>query len=180
MNNLRLAIAEPLKVTIRPTFGPCVTCVKVRSISLASRESNGVTSTPNDGATVWIAVNWPISGDDHARDRWCNLLEQLRPLRTQTKLVLNKSRGIAAGSRQALDQSAVDRIGDTHEDDRNGLSHPLQLTYPRSADNQNKVRSERSQFWRIFSIKVRIASTPAIVNLQIAAQYPAAFLQPTS
>ena len=31
-----------------------------RSISPASRTSTGLTSTPNDGATDWIAANWPI------------------------------------------------------------------------------------------------------------------------
>ena len=31
-----------------------------RSISDASRASTGINSTPNDGATAWMAANWPI------------------------------------------------------------------------------------------------------------------------
>ena len=31
-----------------------------RSISPASRTLTGLTSTPSDGATAWIAPNWPI------------------------------------------------------------------------------------------------------------------------
>ena len=31
-----------------------------RSISPASREPSGLTSTPSDGATVWIAANSPV------------------------------------------------------------------------------------------------------------------------
>ena len=52
--------ANPLDVTINPLFDPRANAVTSRSISLASRMSTGLNSTPNDGATDWIEANWPI------------------------------------------------------------------------------------------------------------------------
>src|SRR5205823_5630990 len=52
--------ANPLEVTIRPQVDPRANAVTSRSISLASRRSSGLNSTPNEGATDWIEANWPI------------------------------------------------------------------------------------------------------------------------
>ena len=49
--------ADGLAVTITPPVAdPAMVC----SISLASRASIGVNSTPSAGATAWIAPNWPV------------------------------------------------------------------------------------------------------------------------
>src|SRR6516165_6686039 len=44
---------------IRPSADPRANPAMPRSISAASRTPIGVNSTPNDGATVWIAANPP-------------------------------------------------------------------------------------------------------------------------
>ena len=49
-----------LAVTIRPPFGERAKAATARSISPASRMLTGLTSTPSDGATAWMAPNWPI------------------------------------------------------------------------------------------------------------------------
>ena len=51
--------APVLPVTIRPLFAFCPNAVMARSTSPASRTSTGRNSTLSDGATAWIAANWP-------------------------------------------------------------------------------------------------------------------------
>src|SRR5262245_14108401 len=55
----RFTSVNALGVTIRPPFAERAKAVIARSISLASRKPIGRNSTPNDGATDWIAPNWP-------------------------------------------------------------------------------------------------------------------------
>ena len=52
--------ATVLAVTIRPPLPERANAVTARSISGASRTSTGLNSTPKDGATAWMAANWPI------------------------------------------------------------------------------------------------------------------------
>jgi hypothetical protein len=47
-----------LGVTIRPAFEERAKAVTVRSISPTSRTPTALNSTPNDGATAWIALKW--------------------------------------------------------------------------------------------------------------------------
>src|SRR5262249_3579209 len=51
---------NPLAVTIKPLFGEPAKVATPRSISLPSRTTTELTCTPWDGATDWIAANWPI------------------------------------------------------------------------------------------------------------------------
>jgi len=54
--------------TIRPPFAPAANAVMPRSISSASRTPIAVSSTPNAGATVWIAAKPPDpAGTDGSR-----------------------------------------------------------------------------------------------------------------
>src|SRR5262245_59290892 len=46
-----------LPITIMPLSEPCANAARARSISPASRTSTGRSSTPSDGASVWIAPN---------------------------------------------------------------------------------------------------------------------------
>ena len=56
----RWTFANALPGTIIPPFEPRAKAVRARSISPASRTLIGFTSTPSDGAAVWMAPNWPI------------------------------------------------------------------------------------------------------------------------
>ena len=55
----RCTKVNALGVTIRPSFAERLKAVTARSISPASRKPIGRNSTPNEGATDWIAPNWP-------------------------------------------------------------------------------------------------------------------------
>ena len=82
-------MANALPVTIRPPVAERANAVIARSISPASRASTGLTSTPNDGATAWIAPNWPvpevrrIPKDRRSRHARRDLFEQLQPFPAQ-------------------------------------------------------------------------------------------------
>ena len=61
-----------------------------RSISAASRTSTGLNSTPNDGATAWMAAELADPGGDggipkdrRPRHAGRDLLEQLQPFPAQ-------------------------------------------------------------------------------------------------
>src|SRR5215467_13282437 len=54
---MTMAAADALPVTIRPPFGRRAKAAMSRSISFGSRTLIGVTSTPSVGATAWIAAN---------------------------------------------------------------------------------------------------------------------------
>ena len=87
----QIAMKRPsvaLAVTIRPPFGARANAATARSISPASRTSIGLTSTPSDGATAWIAAELAdpvavggIPKDRRSRHARRDLLEQLQPFR---------------------------------------------------------------------------------------------------
>src|SRR2546429_257091 len=60
MINSRWIAVNADAVAISPPFGRWANAVTARSISPASRTSTGLSSTCNDGATAWMAANWPI------------------------------------------------------------------------------------------------------------------------
>ena len=83
-----------------------------RSISAASRMLMGLTSTPTDGATAWIAANWPIPEGTSADpaglrrvSRRRDFLEQLQPFAAQAVFELDESGGVAARPRQAVNEA---------------------------------------------------------------------------
>src|SRR5262245_21686990 len=55
----RWVVAPGLPSTIRPPPDACANAARARSISPLSRTSMGRSSTPSDGASAWIAPNWP-------------------------------------------------------------------------------------------------------------------------
>src|SRR4051794_13025727 len=74
---------------------------------------------------------------------WGDLLEQLQPLRTERKVQLHKSRGVAAGSRQRRDKPAADGISDLGKHNWHTASFTLKGTDTGAADRQDGVRCER-------------------------------------
>ena len=90
-----------------------------RSISPASRTLIGLTSTPSDGATAWMAANWPIpaamAGSRRTAARvtpGAICFEQLQPFPAQAVFEHRETSGVAARPRQAVDEAGADRIGD--------------------------------------------------------------------
>ena len=95
----------------------------------ASRTLTGLTSTPSDGATAWIAANWPspagiggIPKDCRSRHARRDLLEQFQPFPAHAVFELDKTGGVAARPRQAVDEAGADRIEGLREHDRHGAA----------------------------------------------------------
>ena len=74
---------------------------------------------PNDGATAWMAPNWPIPAatagsrkDRRSRHAGRDLLEQLQPFSAHAVFELGKAGGVAARPCQARDEAGADRVDD--------------------------------------------------------------------
>ena len=89
---------------------------------------------------------------------------------------MNEPGGVAAGPRQALDETAPTGSV-TCEHDRHGAGRLQQGRHGCGARGQDDVRRERDQFRRVFTHAVGIASAPAIIDPNIAAVDPAQLLQ---
>ena len=130
---------------------------RVRSISPTSPTPTALNSTPNDGATAWIALNWAgpigkIAKHCYPRHARRDLFEQLQPFRAEAKFVRGKTGGVPARSRQARDHAASDWVADHREHDGHGAGRLLQCLNAWGGRGQNDVRRERHQFRGIFSI----------------------------
>src|SRR5262245_56036831 len=122
---------------IRPALALRTKAVTARSISLASRTSIGVSSTPKEGATAWMAPNCPLpdaclgsrSTATRARPGAISLSSSNHFTLT---LYSAKSRSVAARPCQALDEAATDRVPDVHEYDRHGPGRFQQIGQTRA------------------------------------------------
>ena len=156
-----------------------------RSISPASRTSTGFNSTPSDGATAWIAANWPIPSADGAipkdrrsRHAWRDLLEQFQPFRAHAVFERGEAGGVAARPRQAVDEAGADRIGTLTNTigtvrivgcSGSSVEPPVaKMTSGASATNSAAYRR----------MCVGIARAPANVDPHVAAVGPAQLRQP--
>ncbi len=88
-----------------------------RSISAASRRLTGLNSTPSDGATAWIAANWPIPAVRlGSRRTAARVTPGAISLSSSSHFPLmlysncNEAGGVAARSRQTFDEAGADRI----------------------------------------------------------------------
>ena len=108
----------------------------LRSISGASRTPIGLTSTPNDGATAWIAPNSPpATGLPGSRrtaarvTRGAILFEQFKPFPTHAVLKTQEAGGVTARPRQAIDEAGADWIDNDREHDRHVAGRLLQRAH---------------------------------------------------
>jgi hypothetical protein len=118
----RLTAVNVLAVTIKPPFDERANAVTARSISSASRTPTGHTSTPNDGAAAWITANWPIpeamsgSRSTATRFSWGEMsLSSSSHFALMTYFEHDKSGGIAARLRKAIDEAGANWVDDTRE-----------------------------------------------------------------
>ena len=147
-----------------------------RSISPASRILTGLTSTPSDGATAWIAPNWPvpvamdgIPKDRHSRHAGRDLLEQFQPFSAHAVFELSKAGGVAARPRQAVDDSRR-RPDRRPRGTRSARCGSPAATPPRAiAVSQNDVRRERDQFRCVSANGVDVVAAPAGIDPHVAA-----------
>ena len=145
----------------------------------------GLTSNPADGAAVWIAPNWPvplvkagIAKHGYPRHAGRDLSEQLQPFGADAVFEQHETGGVATRPRQAVDEAGADRIGDDREHDRHRAGCLQQRPRGCRTVRDDHVRRKRGQFGSVPANVDRIASGPADVDAQVAADGPARLLQP--
>ena len=111
---------------IRPPFGEAAKAVTPRSISPGSRKLTGFTSIPNDGATDWMAPNWPIPAAVVGSRRTATRFSAgAISLRSSNHFALmpysNKTKPVALPpGRARLSTKPADGIDSVREHDRHG------------------------------------------------------------
>jgi hypothetical protein len=107
-----------------------------------------------------------------------DLFQQLQPFRGDAVLAGDEPGGVAAGSRQAVDETGGNRIADNREYDRDGAGRLQQRTHGRGAMRQDDVGRERGQLRRVPANFAGIAGGPARLDADVAANVPAQQRQP--
>ena len=157
-----------------------------RSISAASRTLTGLDSTPSDGATAWMAANWPIpaamAGSRKTAARVTSgaiWLEQLQPFPAHAVFEHREAGGVAARPRQAVDETGADRIGDDREHDRHGAGRLQQRRHGRGASTARMTSgASAANSAACLRMSSGIGRGPARVDPHVAADGPAQLLQP--
>ena len=101
-----------------------------------------------------------------------DLFQKLQPLSAQGPFEVDEAGDISAGPRQAVDESAADRIGDCDEYDRNGGCILLESGHRRGRDRHDHVRPQSRQLARVGSEPVIVAARPTLFEMDIAALGP--------
>src|ERR1700704_524684 len=153
------------------------------SISPVARTSTGLNSTPNDGATDWIAPHIPMP-DAIAGSRRTATRDKRGAISLSTSsnfppmLYSNTVKPVVLPpGRARLATKPPDWIGDRHEHDRNRAGYLLQRRYAWGAHAQDDVGCKRDQFRRAFADAIGVGSAPAILDAHVAAVGPAQLLQ---
>ena len=117
-----------------------------------------------------IEIGDRIVGIDHhgnSRELRIDLLEIFEPLADKFEAEIGKTRGVAAGMADALDKLGPDRIGDIHEDHRDGRGGLLDIGR-RSADADQHVGRERDQLGRHALELLRLLIGETVDELDLA------------
>src|SRR6516162_76438 len=174
---------NPLAVIIKPLPGPRAIVVTARSISSGSRTPIGLNSTPSEGPTAWIAANWPTpSGEAGSRRTTARITPGDISLSSSSNFAptpySNCVKPVALPpGRAKLSTKPADRIRHLHKHDRQRASSLLQRHHGRPASGQDDVRGERNQLRRLLANLGGIGRGPADIELYVAADAPACFLQ---
>ena len=104
------------------------------------------------------------------------LLEKLQPFSAQSVLELDKASRVATWSRQSVDKSGTNRIGNIVEHNRHGARCLQQWPHGCGAGCENYVRRKRGQLSRMPANLGGSTSGPSEVDMHIAA-VPAQSLQ---
>src|SRR5262249_18334561 len=99
------------------------------------------------------------------------------PFPADTVFKQNEPGGVAARPRQAGDEAAVHGIAGFDKYDRDVARDPLQCAGYGATGGQEHVGRLRNQLRRVGAVTFPIAGAPAIIDLNIAAGYPAVRLQ---
>src|SRR5262245_30373126 len=122
--------------------------------------------------------NGRFSNDRDPRHAGRNLFEQLQPFRSDAVFEHDKSGGIAARPREAIDVTGTDRVGNSREHDGNAARRLQQGGDSGAGIRQDDVRAERDQFRRVFANSVGVGDAPAAIDADVAAVEPAQLREP--
>src|SRR5262245_3885896 len=131
----------------------------------------------NDGELADAGSQRRISQHCGARDARGDLLQQLRPFRTETVFELHKAGDVAARPCQARDQAGADRIGGSRKHNWHGSGCLQQRLHRRCAAGHDDVGRERHQFRRTLAKIVRLDAGPVGLDAQVATFTPSQLLQ---
>src|SRR5262249_54120798 len=166
-----------------PAFEDCANAAMVRSISPASRTPTGLSSTPNDGATAWIALNWagPIV---RSRSTATRVRRGAISLSSSSHFAPKpNSKGVKPvvfpPGRARLSTKPMPTGSPTFANTMGtGAGRLLQCLNARGGRSQNHVRRERPKLLGISVKAIGVARCPAGVDPYVAAVSPARLLQP--
>ena len=173
-----------LPATIRPPFGPRE-CRDGALDFAGIAHVDWVTSTPSEGATDWIAANWPVPADDGGIPNDCHslharrdLLEQLQPFCAQCRIRTAKPVALPPGRDRLSTRPAP--TGSTAYTNTIGTVRVACSigAHDRSSRGQDDVRRERDQFRCVFSVALEIACAKAVFDPHVVAVGPTQLLQP--
>jgi hypothetical protein len=106
-----------------------------------------------------------------------NLLEQFQPFRAHRVLVWNESGDVTARMGKTRDETVGNRIGDLSEYDRDCAGRLSQCHQSWRGGGKEHVWCQAHQLGRVDPPKVGVIG-PAIIDLHVAAVYPAQLLEP--
>jgi hypothetical protein len=118
-----------------------------------------------------------IANDTHPLHAGRHLLEQLQPFSADPIFEINEASGIAAGTRQTVDETSGDRVRHQHEHDGNRAGHLQQRSHRHAAGGEDDIRCKRDQFSRVTACAIARGGTPADVDLNVAPDEPTPLLQ---
>jgi hypothetical protein len=118
-----------------------------------------------------------ISQDRRSRHAGRDLFEQFQPFSADREFERSKAGGVSARPCQAIDEAGADRIGDLHEHDRHGARLLQQRPRGCTADREDDVGRERSQFRGVSTNALGVARSPAQVDANVAPVGPAQLTQ---
>ena len=104
-----------------------------------------------------------------AGDPWPDLLEYLNPLAAQRRLDVDEPGDVAAGTRQAFDESAPDRIGNDEEHDGDGFGFALERGDDLRRVSDLHIRLQGDQLFRKNTHAIDIGGGVADLDLDVAA-----------
>src|SRR5262249_31989188 len=113
---------------IKPPFAERAKAATARSISPASRTLIAFTSTPSDGATVWMGEladpsrTGGVAKYSRSLHAGRDLLEQFQPFPAQTVFGSHEAGYVAARPGQSVDKATADRIAHRREHGRNAAA----------------------------------------------------------
>src|SRR6187397_2078304 len=141
----RLLMVSGAAAQISPQFDPRANSVIVCSTSLVSRPPSGVNSTPNEGATDWMAANWPtFEGTVGSRTTPIRAMRGAISLSSSSHFVDAilenwKSSHVATWLRHAGNKPGGHRICHHHKYNRQGAGRLLQRDDRRSGGRKDEV-----------------------------------------